>query len=870
MSRLTRLAGGFRALVRGRRADRELDDELRAYLDAGIDDQLRAGLTREDAVRAARIELGNVEAAKDGTREVGWEATVESVGRDVCYAARLLLKAPGFAAVAVLTLSLGIGATVAIFTLVDSILLRRLPYPHSERLVEIDDTYQGRPGGVGQEEFRDWVVSADLFEGIAISEFDAAVFRPAGQIDPERIVGERVSDGFFTVLGVPPLYGRTFLPGEDGPGRANVVVLSHVLWRRSFGGDPNVVGITVTLGDTPNTIVGVMPPSFFSLYHRSAEFWRPLGYRSSGRMQHQYEAVGRLRPGVTLGEAQARMDVLARRAEAQHPGAKGWGIRVLPLGHAFSAGARTPLLALVSAVALVLLIACANVASLITVRTVSRSKEIAMRAALGATRGRLLRQLLVESALLAAIGGGLGVVLAHWILRAVVAFPASGVGLPPSIAVDARALGFSVGLTALTAMVFGLMPARRALRLDLVRACKASEAGATIDGAQQRVLRRLVVGEVALATALLITATLLTASLVRLLARDLGFSRERVLTFAIELRGARYDVPRRVAFMDDLIARLQALPGIQDAGATAALPMSGVYSGSGFEIDGRPTPAEWRQQSAQYCIVTEGYFRTMRIALLRGRGFAAREHAPVVVVSEALARRHWPGGDPVGDRIRGRGSNPWFTIVGVAADTRYGGPTAEPNPTIYVLNELAGSSSMFVAVRLAPTTEPVLPAVRGLVRQMDPSVPVTRVAMMDDLAARSVALQRLLATLLAAFAATAVALAAIGIYGVIAYSVQQRKQEMGIRLALGADARQVRNMVLWQGLRAALAGVGTGIVLALSLARLIASHLFGVTAHDPFIFISMPVVLSVVALVSVWLPARRAARVDPAVALRAE
>ncbi len=870
MARLTRLIGGLAALFRRRRIERELDEELRAYLDACIAERMRAGMSQANAVRAARVRMGSLEAVKDYTRDAGWETTAESVGLDTRYALRTLLGSPRFAGVAILMLAIGIGANVAIFTLVDSVLMRALPYRDPGRLVDIDDIYQGRPSGVGQEEFLDWVAQADLFEGLALTDFDATLIRPPGQGDAERIVGQRVSDGFFTVLGARPLHGRAFLPGEDLPGRANVVVLSHALWRRAFGGDPKIVGASITLGDTPHEVVGVMPASFFWVYSMGAAYWRPLGYGSSGRSQHQYAAVGRLKPGVSLEAAQTQMDVLARRGEERYPDAKGWSIRVKPLGHFARAEARTPVLALASAVGLVLLIACANVATLMTVRMVSRSKELAMRAALGATRGRLVRQLLVESALLASMGGGLGVILAVWMLGSVVALLGAGLGLPPSVSLDGRALGFSVALTALTTVLFGLVPAWRTTRLDLVRAFKSSGAGATIDATQQRFLKRVVVAEVALATVLLIAAALLTTSLAQLLSRDLGFSREQILTFHLQPRAAGGAAQRRSGFFDELIERLNVLPGVEAAAATGSLPMSGQYSGSGFEIEGRPSPAEWRRQSAQYCLVTPGYFETMRIGVLRGRGFARGEPTPVVAISDGLARLHWSGEDPVGRRIRGRGSDTWVTIVGVVSDTRYGGPTREPNPTIYVPHGSAAISSMFVAVRLEPGMDSLFPTIRGVIREMDSSAVVTRVAMMDELAVRSVAVQRLFAVLLAAFAAFAVALAVTGIYGVIASSVQQRKQEMGIRLALGAEMAQVRNMVLWQGVRASLLGVGIGIALALGLTRFIASYLFGVTARDPLVFTLTPLLVGAMALVSVWLPARRASRVDPAVALRAE
>ena len=792
---------------------------------------------------------------------------VGSLLQDLHFAARTFGKAPAFASVAVLTLALGIGGNVAIFTLVDAALLRPLPYPQSDRLVEMDDVYQGRPNGVGQSEFKDWTANAPAFERMALVEFDEAIMPATLHTDAERFIGNRVTDGFFDTLGARALYGRTFLPGEDLPGRAGVIVLSHALWMRQFGGDQRVVGTTITLGETPHLVVGVMPPSFFWVESRSAEFWRPLGYVSSGRTQHQYTAVGRLRPDVPLGTAQAQMDTLARQAEQHYADAKGWSIRVTPLGQEERAAARTPLLLLGVSVGLVLLIACANVASLMAVRTSSRSHEIAIRSALGATRARLVRQLLVESGLLSSVGAVLGLLVGYWVLETLPALLSAGMILPRGIGLALRSVVFCAALAALTTGIFGLVAARRAFGADAAGVIKAGSGG-TGGAIHRRFLGNMVVTEVALATVLLVAASLLIVSLGRLVSRDLGFRTDRVLTFSLRLPAARYTQPQQAAFLRDLLERVAAMPGVEGAAATTALPMSGVYSGSGYEIEGQPAPAEWRQQSAQSATVTAGYFDAMQMRVLRGRGFTTDEQSTAVAISESLARRHWPNEDPIGRRIRYRRSNVWLPIVAVVSDTRYGGPAREPNPTIY--HPMTASSGMFVVVRLGKISTPVLPSIRAAIREMDSSLPVTRVATMDDLIGRSVGLQRLLAWLLGVFAALAAGLAALGTYGVVAYSVQRRTREMGIRLALGADIPRLRNMVLWEGCRLAGAGLVIGVVSALGVTRFISSYLFGVAPRDPVVFTLIPLALGAVALASVWLPARRATRVDPIVALRVE
>ena len=797
---------------------------------------------------------------------------MDSLIQDVRYALRSIVRRPVFALLVVLTLALGTGVNIGMFTLLDVLLLRPLPYPEPGRLVALSDVYQGRPSGVGQEESEDWGRGASAFDGLALSENGDGVFAGDGTAEAAHVAGTRVTAGFFQVLGVRPLLGRGFLPGEDRPGHADVVVLGYGLWQRRFGGSLAVVGQSVQIGDGSYAIVGVMPRSFFWIGERAAEFWRPLGYRSSGRLQHQYDAVARLKPGLGLGAAQAQLDVLTRRAAAQYPEAGGWSTVVQPLGHDEAEAVRLPLLVLVMAAGLVLLIACANVASLVLVRTTARTRELAVRAALGAGRVRLVRQILVESGVLAAAGTALGVLAAYWLLGALAAVVPPDIGLPAPSAIDLRVLAFAVAVAALATVLVGLVPARRASEVSVVGELRAAGPAGWAGARQRGLLGRAVVLQVALAAVLLVASGLLLTSLRHLLLQDMGFRRDHLLTLELQLPASRYDDAASGAFFRDFIARLGAVPDVTSAAASTCLPMSGYYSGNGFEIEGRETPVEWRQQSAQSCVFTPGYFTTLGMRLVRGRDPSADQasDAPVVVVSEELARRFWPNGDPVGRRIRFRGAQPWRTIAGVVSDWRYGGPTSRSGPTIFGLYGSGRLPWMFVVLRVRGQPGMAVGAVRRVLREIDPGLPLSRIAPMDDLLAGALTTQRLVTGLLTGFGLLAGLLAALGLYGVLAQSVALRTREIGVRVTLGATRAEVVRMVLGRGLLLAGAGTALGLAAAAASTRALRSLLYGVGALDPFAFAAVAVLLGAVALLASWLPARRAARVDPVVALRYE
>jgi len=884
-ARLTRWFSAWRGLFRlDRRArarlERDVDDEIAFHLESGADALVRQGLDRHAARAAARRAFGDPRryrtdllAIDEGRAvSVSRRHLLDAIRLDLSFALRQLRLNAGFSSAVVLTLALGAGANIAIFSLVDALLLRPLPYADPDRLVSLADLYEGRASGAGQAEFRDWVETATSFEGLALSEYDAAVIPGDGRLDAERVVGSRVTAGFFEVLGARPLLGRTFVPGEDQPGRAGVMVLGHRLWQRRFGGDPGIVGRTVRLDDGIHTVVGVMPASFYWIESKNAEFWRPIGYVSSGRMQHQYGVVGRLRPGVSMDAAQSEMSAIARRAEAAYPNAKGWTVVVSPLGADEAAAARTPLLVLAGAVGLVLLIACANVANLLVARVATRSREMAVRAALGAGRARLARQLLVETGVLAALGCAIGTVVAYWLLPLLVARVPPAITPPVPVGIDARALGFALVLLILTTLVVGLAPVRRLSRPDVFQVLKPAHTMSP-GRSDRRLLGRAVVLEVALAAVLLVSAGLLGTSLAALVRRDLGFRPDDVSTAEVRLPRGAYEGVARAAFVDALLERVATMPGVALVGGTSALPASGYYSGLGFDIEGRPSPAEWRTQSAQLCSVTPGYFRTMGIPLVAGRDLTAddREGAPrVAIVSEGLARRFWPAGDAVGSRIAFRGSTTPLTIVGVVGDTRYGGPARQPNATLYRPYAQAPTSELFLAARLTASAASIAPAVRRTLRETDPSVSLVRVGSLADLVSGTLTLERIVTTIVVAFSLLALALAAVGLYGVVAQSVTRRTQEIGVRMALGATRGQVLRMVLGEGLAMTGVGLVLGLALAAAATRSLEALLYGVSATDVRVFLAVAAALGLAALAASYVPARRAVSIDPIAALRAE
>jgi predicted permease len=806
---------------------------------------------------------------------------------DLRHAARGLARTPGFTAAAVLTLALGLGANTAMFSVVDATLLRPLPFRDPERLVLVWETMgDWKTRWVAPANFLDWRRDARSFDGLAgYSTTDVNLGGGGGE--PERLKSAVVSDTLFDLLGARPALGRVFARGEDESG-VRLALLSDALWRRRFGGDPSVVGRTVRLNGEAHEVVGVMPPAF--RFPARAEVWVPgrqgipfLHSVLAGqdmrtlRDSHLFTVVGRLARGRTAAEAQAEMDAIAARLARAYPDTnQGLGVNVASLRDHLVGDVRPALAVLAGAVGFVLLIACANVAGLLLARATQRAQDTAVRLALGAGRGRLIRHGLAEALLLSVAGGALGVALAFWGVQAIVALsPADVAGLAQARP-DARVLAFAGLVSLAAAALFGLVPAAQAARPDL-GGLLAAGVRASGGPARARARRVLVVAEIAMAYVLLVGAGLMLSTLARLRAVDVGFDGSRLLTFQVSLSDARYREPhRRRAFYDGVLEAARRLPGVTDAGAVMRLPLADGPVNRGFFIEGRPAPPPGQDHSVDYQVVSAGFFQAARIPLVRGRGLSPSdvEGAPrVVVINEAAARRYFPGEDPIGRRVgMGDGDDPasWRTIVGVVADVRHRGPDQAAAPAAFAPygQDRESWNMMSFVLRASADPRALAPAVAGLVRGADPEQPVSNVRTMDEVRDAAVVRPRFLATLLAVFGASAVLLAAIGIYGLIAYTTGQRTQELGVRMALGATRRRVLTLVLGEGARLAAAGVAAGFAGALALSGLVANLLFATRPTDPLTLAGVSLLVALAATLAAWLPARRAANVDPAQALR--
>jgi predicted permease len=806
---------------------------------------------------------------------------------DLRFAARALARTPGFTAAAVLTLALGLGANTAIFSVVDAALLRPLPFHDPERLVLVWETMgDWKTRWVAPANFVDWRRDARSFDGLA--GYSSADLNLAGAGDPERLKAAVVSDNLFDLLGARPALGRVFRRGEDESG-PRLAILGDGLWRRRFGADLAVIGRAVRLNGEPHEIVGVMPPSF--RFPTAAELWVPgvqgIPFLHSVlrgqdmrtmRDSHLFTVVGRLASGRTAAAAQADMDTIAARLAAEYPDTNaGLGVNVASLREHLVGDVRPALAVLAGAVAFVLLVACANVAGLLLARATQRAQETAVRVALGAGRGRLVRQGLAESLLLSLAGGALGVGLAYWGVDAIVALSPPGMAGLDAARPDARVLAFAGAVSLLTAGLFGLLPAVQAVRPE---AAGLLSAGVRASGgpARARARRVLVVAEIGMAHVLLVGAALMLATLVRLRSVDAGFDDANLLTFQVSLADARYREPhRRRAFYDGVLEGARRLPGVAEAGAVMRLPLADGPVNRGLSIEGRPAPAPGEDHSVDYQVVSADYLSAARIPLLRGRGLtdADDEGAPrVVLINEAAVRRYFPNEDPLGRRVgMGDGDDPanWRTVVGVVGDVRHRGPDQAATPAAFApyRQDREAWNMMSFVLRTSVDPRALLAAVGPLVRAVDPEQPVSNVRSMDDVRDAAVVRPRFLATLLAAFGAAAVLLAAVGIYGLMSYTTTQRTKELGVRMALGASRRAVLRLVLGEGARLAVAGVGLGVLAALALSRVLASLLFGVRATDPLTLVGVSAAMAAIAALASWLPARRAARVDPASALRA-
>ncbi len=814
--------------------------------------------------------------------------------KDVQHSLRMFLRSPGFTIAAVAALALGIGANTAIFSVINTVMLKPLEYPDSDRIVQfVNTTPTGAFPGASVTKFNLWRVQTSVVQDAAAYDSGAAGVNLTGGTYPEQIRAAHVSADYFRLFGARAMLGRTFTPEEDRPHGGRNVVLSYGLWQRRFGRDRNIIGKTVDLSGEPYNIIGVIGQEFHS--DPPADAWLPFQFDPNSIDQsHYFQAAARLKPGITLSQANAQLNLAGDEFHRKYPGSNqrmSFGVRILQ--DQVVGDARTSLLVLAGAVSFVLLIACANVANLLLVRAAARKREIAIRAAMGAGRGRIIRQLLTESVLLFLAGGLAGLLLGTLGVHSLLALNPGNIPRigehGSAVTTDWRVFAFTIGVSLLTGVVFGLIPALGVSRADLSSTLKEASGRSGTGLRHNKARSLLVVSEMALAIVLLIGAALLIRTFVALRTVAPGFNPRNVLTMRISLSGPRFQKSAGVGdLMTAVTERVQALPGVISAAGSCCLPLEGGY-GLPFLIVGRPLSKGDRYHGGiNYTPVSAGFFETFEIPILRGRYFNVRDDSaalPIAIVNQSMARKYWPKGDPLSDRILiGQGVGPEFAeaprqIIGIVGDIRDGGLNRDPQPEAYIplaqvpdgvtaLNSRIGPIVFLVRTRSDPHA--LSHAVEKELQQSSGGLPVARIRSMDEVVVESTARADFNMLLLTVFGVSALLLAAIGIYGLTAYSVQQRTPEIGIRMALGAETHNVRSMILLQGMRLVWAGAAIGLVAAYGLSRLIASFLFGVKASDPMVFVTVPAVLSVVALLAVWFPARRATRIAPAEALRYE
>jgi putative ABC transport system permease protein len=872
-------------LFGGRRAERELAKEIESHLGMLTDDFERRGLTPQDARLAARRAYGGVEQAKELHREARSFLWIEQWLKDVRYGVRGLLRTPGFTTVAVVTLALGIGANTAVFSVVNAVLLRPLAYQDPDRLVTL--LHDGN-GPVAVANYIDWRDQSSSFDAMAAAEYWGVNLTGGDQ--PEHTVGLQVTQNLLPMLGIQPLLGRLFDEGVDRKGAQHEVILSHRLWQRRFSQDTGILGRPVLLNGEAYTVVGVMPPEFkfAPFWATRAELWVPdaFGDRVHSRGGNSLRVFARLKRGVPLARAGAEIATITARLEQQYPGTNR-SVVVTPLKDNVVGRVQTPLLVLLCAVGFVLLIACANVAHMLLARTSDRQRELALRTALGASRTRVIGQFLTENLLLASMGAAAGLLLASWGVKALIALSPARLPRLEMVGIDASVLLFLLGITVLTSVVFGMAPAMHTSIGNLSAALKEGGRSGT-DGVRRGRLRSfLVASEFALAFVLLIGAGLMIRSFAALQSVDAGFNPNNVLSMVVSVAGSKEAEPhRREIFYRQILDKVRSLPGVRSAGAINHLPLAGDLWGWPFSIEGRPKPRPGESPGATYRIVMPGYFETMRLPLRRGRTIAYNDDARapgVVIINERAAAEYWPGEDPLGKRITFDGDQSdrpvWLTVIGVAANAKQSEMSSEPYPEVYLAalqnptyltDGKPQRAYITLVVRTAGEPADMAPAVKQAVWSFERNLPISDVLTMDQVVADSNAQSRFVMLLLAVFAAVALLLAAVGIYGVMSYSVSRRSHEIGIRMSLGARPADVLWIVVRQGMAQALAGTAAGVVGALLLSKLLAKMLYGVQPTDPVTFTGVAGILVLVALLAAGVPARKATRIEPMAALRSE
>jgi putative ABC transport system permease protein len=881
----SRLRSWSRTTFGRARMESEMDAELRFHIETFAEDLMRGGVSRQEAMRRARIEFGGIERVKEEGREARGVKIMETLLLDLRYGARMLCKSPGFTFVAVLTLALGIGANTAIFSLVDGILLRPLPFAAPQNLVSITGTSGTFPKG-GFVAMREQVQSLDV-----AAYFEGHEFNLTGRGDPVRLSAVLVSAEFFSVLGARPEIGHAFHPGDDTAGRDNFVILSHALWQQRFGGDPSILGRSIELEGVNREVVGVMPAEFAFPSART-QVWLPL--HNDPRDTVAYWAgdfmpvIGRLRPVSTIAQARAEIRMFQSRVPKLFPWPMpaDWNadISVVELRNGMVADVRGRLLLLLGAVGLILLIACVNVANLALSRAATREKEIAVRTAMGAERGRVIRQLLTESVLLALMGGALGIILATQGLHLLkAALPVDTPRLADAH-IDWRVLAFTGGLAILTGLLFGLAPALQSSRAALAQSLNAATRGASAS-ISHRLRSALAIAEVAFAVLLVIAAGLLIRSFMALSRVDPGFRAERILTARVTPNQAFCSDPSRcISFYRELLDRMQAVPGVNSVAVVNTLPLGGRVAKRSLEIENQPVPPGEAMPLFWMDVVTPDYLQVMKIPVIAGRGFTFADDSgnpPVALITAATARRFWPGLSPIGSHVRLSGDKDWRTVVGIVSDVRaydlqknvpdwINGTIYFPYATNATLEGGRVPSDMTLVIQSSLEESQLQSVLRSTIAGLNPEVPASEVKTMRAVVSESVSTPASTTILFVAFAALALVLGLIGIYGVLSFLVSRRTREIGIRLALGAQRRDVLWLVMKEGAKFSLIGISVGLASALGITRLLASELYGVSSADPATFVAAAVLMTVVTLLACYIPTRRAMRVDPLVALRDE
>jgi len=878
------VTAGLKELMRRNKSESELSEELKAYVQDAAEAKVRAGATPEEALRSARLEVGGIETVKHQVRAVGWEFVLEVLVQDVRYGVRMLFKSPLFTAVALTTIAIGIGANTAMFSLVDAILLRPLPYPDPHRLIVVGTNQLGAStmSPMGTADFLGWRDRQQSFEQVALFDGAGGSFALSGMGAPERIPGVRVSANFFSIFGVAPIKGRGFHPGEDNPGVPGVAVISEQFWRDHLDSDPNVLNRTLTLDGKQYTIVGVMPAGFQFPPREPVNVWaiRTLNPATS-RPPFGLHAFGRLKLGISVRQAAAELDDIVAQVNVEYPSSPPLAGVVTPMKEWMVSEVSTALLVLLGAIGLLLLIAVVNVANLLLARATVRQREVALRMALGASRKRVVRQLLTESAVLSLLGGVVGLLLAYVAVRAFLSFGPGQMPRLNEVGINSGVLLFTFVICVGSGILFGLAPALETSRPALSDPLKDTNRSSSSASAH-RTHRALLVFQVGLALLLMISSGLLIRSFVRLSDVSPGVQPDHVITAAISLSN-KYDEPQIGQFWRQFLEKVQAQPGVKSAGITMSLAPNLLAITNPFTVEGQGYDPHRKLQLAEEMSVSPDYFRALQIPLIKGRFFSPSDRVEgekdpmIVIINETMAKQHFGSKDPIGGRIQTGDPDPrspWETIVGVVGDVKYSGLEYGPRPTIYVpYNEngwVGWSRAMYLVVRSSGNAQQIVPAIRAQLASMDDTLPLARVRTMDELLDESLTQQRFRTWLISGFAALALLLSAIGIYALISYSVSQRTREIGVRVALGAQRSNVLSMVLKEGLKLLLFGLLLGWIGALGATRVMRSLLYSTSATDAVSFVATSITLILVALLACYIPARRATKVDPMVALRYE